>query len=140
MRITRRIATATLGVFLLQLSLLGSGTLCPPTLDQRAKSLTPSHEMPMPGMSDTKTLTVARDADESGTPKDCDHHSTDDDCCRNPSARSTCSSMAMCTIAMTVPAIAVGSYASRMIPVELPEPALANSEWATAPEAPPPRA
>lgn len=118
-RLIRRIGAALSSILLLQLTLLGSGTLC--AMPSGAASMQ-MHDMG--GM-----------ADQQLPPS-----SHPDDACRLPSSPGECATMTACSIAAMPAATAIVALDARPVISDLPIPAEIGSRPATPPELPPPRA
>lgn len=126
-RLIRRIGAALSSILLLQLTLLGSGTLCAMPSGAAAAQM---HDMGgMPGMTQSQ-------ADEQQTPPS--NHP--DDGCRLPSSPGQCATMTACTIAAMPAATVIVALDARVVTSDLPIPAEIGSRPATPPELPPPRA
>jgi len=142
MSFVHRSFAALSGVFLLQLSLLGTGTLCAlhPSEARNDAGLHAMHEMA--GMrSAVMTLTsvaAISDADAPMSPADCGGMGNQDGC-GVPWAPGQCLSMTACAMSATPAARSVESLTIRDV-LELPSPALLHSGPTFAPELPPPRA
>ena len=143
MSLARRSFAALSGLFLLQLMLLGSGTLCA-THHDLARAAMPNHAMALAGMthqtsSHASALTNAGESNTPMSPVDCNGTGGHDGC-RLPFAPGQCSSVTTCDVSATpAAAIAVTAY-SHGVTLELPSPALGHSGPTFAPELPPPRA
>ena len=125
-RLIRRIGAALSGILLLQLTLLGSGTLC--AMPSGAASM---HDMGgMPGMTQSQ-------ADRRQTPPASSHP---DDGCRLPSSPAQCATMTACSIAAMPAATVIVALDARPVISDLPIPVEIGSRPATPPELPPPRA
>lgn len=134
----RRFAAALSGAFLLQLSLLGTGTLCAMehgSPDPASPAAHASHAGMR--MGDAGAGTAAHDA--GAPPARCDVAGSDD-ACGLPWAPGHCAAMTTCSATVAPAAQVAVQLASATIAVELPEPALIHSGPSTAPELPPPRA
>ena len=118
-RLIRRIGAALSGILLLQLTLLGSGTLC---------------AMPS-GAAATQMHDMGGMADQQLPPS-----SHPDDGCRFPSSPGQCATMTACSIAAMPVAPVIVALNTRPAIAELPMPADLGSRPATPPELPPPRA
>ena len=118
-RLIRRFGAALSSILLLQLTLLGSGTLC--AMPSGAASMQ-MHDMG--GM-----------ADQQLSPS-----SHPDDACRLPSSPGQCATMTACSIAAMPAATAIVVLDARPMISDLPIPAEIGSRPATPPELPPPRA
>ena len=142
MSFVHRSFAALSGLFLLQLSLLGTGTLCAlhPSEARNDAGLHAMHEMA--GMrSAVMTLTsvaAISDADAPMSPADCGGMGNQDGC-GVPWAPGQCLSMTACAMSATPAARSVESLTIRDV-LELPSPALLHSGPTFAPELPPPRA
>lgn len=127
-RLIRRIGAALSGILLLQLTLLGSGTLCAMPSGAAAAQ---THDMSgMAGMTQSQ-------ADSQQTPPTGSHP---DDGCRLPWSPGQCATMTACTIAAMPAATVIVALDARPVISELPIPAEIGSRPATPPELPPPRA
>lgn len=144
MFLVRRSFGALAGLFLLQLPLLGSGTLC--ALHRSgAGDDTGAHAMQgMQGMvavSSAATVpTSASTVVEAGdpmSPADCVGQR---DGCRLPWAPGQCSSMTLCQMSANPAASGVASVTMRVVALDLPSAALIHSGPTFAPDLPPPRA
>jgi hypothetical protein len=140
MSFARRSSAAVSGLFLLQLMLLGSGTLCA-THHGLARSGAPGHTMVGMAHEMSSDQSAVLNAGESGTPMspvDRDGGG-DHDGCRLPFAPGQCSSMTSCDVRAT-PAATIGTAAYvHLAALALPAPALEHSGPTFAPELPPPR-
>ena len=124
MSLVRRSLGALAGLSLLQLTLLGSGTLCA-LRHGGANSDTGVHAMRgMAGM-------VAE------SPADC---GSQHDGCGLPWAPGQCSSMTTCQMSANPAASGVASVTMRVVALDLPSAALIHSGPTFAPDLPPPRA
>ena len=119
-RLIRRFGAALSSILLLQLTLLGSGTLCAMPSDMGA----------MPGMTHSVV-------DRPETPPPSSHPI---DGCRLPSSPGQCATMTACSIAAMPAAAVIVALDARPVVSELPMPADLGSRPATPPELPPPRA
>ena len=119
-RLIRRIGAALSSILLLQLTLLGSGTLCAMPSDMGA----------MPGMTHSVV-------DRPETPPPSSHQ---DHGCSLPSSPAQCATMTACTIAAMPAATVIVALDARPVISDLPIPAEIGSRPATPPELPPPRA
>ena len=140
MRTLRRIAAALSSVLLLQLTLLGSGTLCA----MRGTGGTgKTHDMSaMPGV-ETQGSAAAASAVSVRTPDRTDvppmgGHS--DEGCRLPWVPGPCTSMAVCSMTAMPSAMLVIALDTRPQVADLPMPGDLRSRPAMPPELPPPRA
>ena len=145
MPLVRRSFAALSVLFLLQLMLLGSGTLCA-THHGLARTGAQDHAMAMAGTAHQGSPheSALAMADESGSPMspaDCGNGgSGGHDGCRLPFAPGPCSSVTTCDVTAT-PAAAIGAAAYvQVAALEVPPPALGHSGPTFAPELPPPRA
>ena len=140
---SRRFLAALLSVFLLQLTLLGSGTLCGM---RGARSLSASamkgsmHD----GMQHavTTALPSAAAASPALTPVSTDGCDTfgDTSTCGNPWSTGSCTSMANCAVAVTTSASLVLDLWVNVHVRQIAEPLSAPLGPSFAPELPPPRA
>lgn len=143
MPLLRRSFAALSGLFLLQLMLLGSGTLCA-MHHGLARAGVPNHAMAMSGLAHQtraheSLVTKAGESNTPMSPVDCGGSGGHDDC-RLPFAPGPCSSATTCDVSAT-PAAAIGASAYvHVVALELPSPALGHSGPTFAPELPPPRA
>ena len=145
MQFLRRLSVALSGVLLLQLSLLGSGTLC--ALQHAAGSANMTGPpAPMAGMmmgTDTRGVhesVIIGPPDASKSPDGgCgDHQSTDS--CGGPWAPGPCTTMSSCTWSQSSSVVPALAAASAETDSNLPEPRVLQTGPAIAPELPPPRA
>jgi hypothetical protein len=141
MTFLRRLAAALSGALLLQLTLLGSGTLraapVPATGGVHASAVRASagHAAGAVETHDMSGMTH----DGPAMPQGCDMTDGSTDC-HQPWAPTSCASVATCS-AVVLPAVLVSLPPSVMSGVaELPAPASFSSGPASAPELPPPRA
>lgn len=126
-RLIRRFGAALSSILLLQLTLLGSGTLCAMPTSVAART----HDMAgMPGMTQSQV-------DREQTPPPNDHP---DDGCRLPWSPGQCATMTACSIAAMPAAPVIVALAACPVISDLPMPADLGSRPASAPELPPPRA
>lgn len=143
MSFVHRSFAALCSLFLLQLSLLGSGTLC--TLHHgAARNDDGAHGMrDMSGMSSSAgtraSVSAMFDSDAPMSPADCGGMGNHDGC-GLPWAPGQCLSMTACDISAAPAARNVASVMMRAELLELPAPALLHSGPTSAPELPPPRA
>lgn len=128
MRSLRRIAAALSSLLLLQLTLLGSGTLCAMPSGAAA-----GHMHDMGGMAGMTQSDVAR----PDAPPPSSHP---DDGCRLPWSPGQCATMTACAIAAMPVAPVIVALDTRPALAELPMPADLGSRPAAPPELPPPRA
>ena len=127
-RLIRRIGAALSSLLLLQLTLLGSGTLC--AMPGGAASMR-MHDMGgMAGMTQPQV-------DREQTPPPSSHPT---DGCRLPWSPGQCATMTACTMAAMPAATVIVALDARPTIAELPMPANLGSRPATPPELPPPRA
>ena len=117
-RLIRRIGAALSSILLLQLTLLGSGTLCA-----------------MPSGAAAQMHDMGGMADQQLPPS-----SHPDDACRLPSSAGQCATMTACSIAAMPAATVIVALDTRPVITDLPVPAEIGSRPATPPELPPPRA
>ena len=142
MSFVRRSFAALCGLFLLQLSLLGSGTLCA-IQHGVGRNDAGAHGMgDMTGMRSAAPHTAVSampDANARMSPAEGGGMGMQDGC-GLPWAPGQCASMTGCAIS-AVPAMrSAASMTLRVVRVELPSPALLHSGPTFAPELPPPRA
>lgn len=124
----RRIGAALSSILLLQLTLLGSGTLCAMPSGAASAQM---HDMGgMAGMTQS-------DAARPDAPPPSNHP---DDGCRLPWAPGQCATMTACTVAAMPAATIVVALGARPTICELPMPAHLGSRPLSPPELPPPRA
>lgn len=128
----RRLAAALSGALLLQLSLLGSGTLC--AMEHGSDAHGSGHA----------AMRMAGPTSEHGAPQGHDAPRCDvagsDDGCGLPWAPGHCAAMTTCS-ATAAPVSAVSIQLAAATPAaDMPEPTLIHSGPAAAPELPPPRA
>ena len=143
MSLLRRSFAALAGLFLLQLTLLGSGTLCA-THYGDARSDATVHAMG--GMREMSRVTVAQrsvsaisDASGPRSPQDCGGLGQHDGC-GLPWAPGQCSSMTACDVSAMPGMSAVASATSRVVTTKPLSSAVIHSGPSFAPELPPPRA
>lgn len=144
MPLTRRLAAALFSILLLQLTLLGSGTLC--GMHGNGKGQMRAHDMrAMNGAARVSAApgSAAQRASvpdvQPVSPSPCDGPTGGADC-GLPWAPGQCSSMTSCTVsAAPASAVIALSSASRALP-DLADPATIGSRPLAAPELPPPRA
>ena len=135
MSFVRRSLAALSGLFLLQLLLLGSGTLC--AMQRQSSS---GHVMQMAGMaretgSHESSVASADEADGSLSPAETGDH----DGCRVPLAPGQCTSMSACSISATLSESEAASLPVKAVALAAPTPARVYSGPTFAPELPPPR-
>lgn len=141
MSFARRSLAALAGLFLLQLTLLGSGTLCAmrhvdAPSDARAHAM---HDMGgMSAASPQRTGAISA-SDASGSPVDCGGPAQGNGC-RLPWAPGQCSSMTTCGMSATLGASIVVATTPAIAAPALSSPAGMKSGPTFAPELPPPRA
>ena len=141
MPFVRRSLAALSGLFLLQLLLLGSGTLC--AMHHAASRDNADAMHGMSGMSSgpatRASVSAMPQAERPINPTDCggmgEHGG-----CGLPWAPGQCSSMTACDVSATPAASIVASGTVPARAFELPSPALIHSGPIFAPELPPPRA
>lgn len=145
MPFVRRSLAALSGIFLLQLTLLGSGTLCAVHVSATENDASARAMHQMVGMSATESATqpnavaMTTNASDPTNPVDCNgprQHGG----CRLPFAPGQCSSMTACDVSATPAAMVARIALTRAIAPALSAPALAHSGPTFAPELPPPRA
>lgn len=142
MPLVRRSFAALSGLFLMQLMLLGSGTLCALHHGLAGASAV-NHAIAISGMahqtgSHESLVTKAGESSTPMSPVDCGGSGGHDDC-RLPFAPGQCSSVTTCDVSATpAAAIAAPAYV-HVVALELPSPALGHSGPTFAPELPPPR-
>ena len=136
----RRLTASFCTLLLLQLTLLGSGTLCAMRGGVAANG---THDMSaMGGMATSGSRAATSGAGvRAGDPSDVPPTSgNSDDGCRMPWAPGQCTSMTACTVAALPSATLVASLDARPEVPDLPMPGDLGSRPATPPELPPPRA
>ena len=134
MPILRRSLTALSGLFLLQLTLLGSGTVC------AAQHGVEGDHVAGPTAHNMNGLTAVSDADnEPMSPDDCSGLGGHDGC-GLPWASGRCSFMTACDVSVAAPSSVGAAKMVRIVAHTLRSPALAESGPTFAPELPPPRA
>ena len=142
MSFVHRSLAALSAVFLLQLSLLGSGTLCA-MHHGAARDNADAHAMHgMSGMSSgpatRASVSAVPEAESPSNPTDCggmgEHGG-----CGLPWAPGQCSSMTACDVSATPAASIVASVTMPVMAFELPTPALIHSGPIFATELPTPR-
>lgn len=141
----RRTVGALSSLFLLQLSLLGSGTLCAMRYGA-SDAAGPGHSMHVMGDTVAGSTSAPEDAmstiaDVGGPvdPPDC-HGPINQDGCQLPWAPGQCSSMTTCGITAAPTALIVTSWTAQAMSIEIAAPELVRSGPTFAPELPPPRA
>jgi hypothetical protein len=140
----RRLAVALVALLLLQLTLLGSGTLC--ALHETAVGPSASrHGMAsMPDVTgrDVASSMAAVQPDGGGSstaPSGCDAEGGPHDC-GLPWSSGSCAAMTTCATIAASPSMTVAATQRAAHVAELPEPAQLRTGPAAAPELPPPRA
>jgi hypothetical protein len=138
MPFVRRTVAVLSSLFLLQLSLLGSGTLCTwhhgaARIDRAGHSMHGMSRISAP----EKVVSAAADG-RPASPSDS-NGPTDHDGCRLPWAPGQCGAMATCGVTATPAAPTVASWIASTASIETVAPALARSGPTFAPELPPPR-
>lgn len=142
MSFVRRFLAALSGLFLLQLSLLGSGTLCAihhgAARDDAGVHTMHAMSGMRAGLATRASVSAMHDADRPMSPADCggmgEHGG-----CRLPWAPGRCS-MTACDVSATPAASIVASVTISVMTFELPTPAFFHPGPIFAPELPPPRA
>lgn len=145
MSILRRSIATALGVLLLQLTLLGSGTLCA-VQHVAAREGATAHEML--GMNGTPAMHATSMASATATVTDAGRGPVNSDCggpgphdgCGLPWAPGQCSSMTTCDVSGTPARIGIFSDAGRLVAINISASASAHAGPTFAPELPPPRA
>lgn len=143
MSLVRRAFAALSGLFLLQLMLLGSGTLC--AMHHSLASVgAANHAMALAGVAHQNGAheSVVASAGEPNTPMspmDCNGSGSHDDC-RLPFAPGQCSSVTTCDVSATPAAAIAAPLYAHAVAREPASPAFAHSGPTFAPELPPPRA
>ena len=142
MTFLRRLAAALSGALLLQLTLLGSGTLraapVPATGGVHASAARASAGHAAVGV-ETHDMS-AMTSDGPAMPQGCDMTDGSTDC-HQPWTPTSCASVVTCGSAVVLPAVHVSLPTSiAKGDAELPEPTSFSSGPASAPELPPPRA
>jgi hypothetical protein len=128
MSLLRRSATVLSGLLLLQLALLGSGTLC--AMHRHATHVSPApHSMHGATGDDAMRMSPTDSNDKSQT-----------EGCGLPWAPGQCASMTTCTVTVAQVASADVPIAVRAAAVALRAPEMVHSGPTFAPELPPPRA
>ena len=138
----RRFSAALAALLLLQLSLLGSGTLRAPHEMFRTSAASAHAMPPMPGMVEHQSGGATRAQQGDGTPSapaGCDAKGGSHDC-GLPWSSGACATMTACATATALPSVTVAFDREGARNTELPDPALLRTGPATAPELPPPRA
>lgn len=139
MSFCRRSVAALSGVFLLQLMLLGSGTLCAmqhSTLHQSGSGHTRQMaRMAQQTSSHENSVVGANEADGPATPAEASNH----DGCGVPLAPGQCPTMSVCTISAAPSEAVAASVPLYTVALILTTPARAHSGPTFAPELPPPR-
>ncbi len=125
----RRVTAALSSALLLQLSLLGSGTLCGDRGPETgAAAATAAHAMQ--GMHEADT----------DAPAACDAAPGADEGCRLPWAPGHCATMSGCAVAALPPVVQAATMSLPAATLDPSDPPAAHSGPAAAPELPPPRA
>jgi hypothetical protein len=137
----RRLSAALAALLLLQLSLLGSGTLRAPHGMVSARAAHVHAMPPMPGMSEHQggNGALAQQDGSSPAPAGCDTNGGAHDC-GVPWSSGSCAAMSACATIAALPPAAVALDQERAGSTELPDPTLLRTGPAAAPELPPPRA
>jgi hypothetical protein len=144
MAVLRRLTAALSSVLLLQLSLLGSGTLCalqhPGGHGEKDHASTGMaammHAAPGPVvMAGMESLAGTSDTPAGG----CDGQAPAG-ACHGPWAAGTCTSMSSCASSQSATVAPLLAWAGRTLDLSLPEPSALHAAPAEAPELPPPRA
>lgn len=139
--IRRSLATLT-GLLLLQLMLLGSGTVC--AMHDGAVSTRASHAMhQMPGMSGGTgshqvVIAAAEQSNDSTNPTNCGSGRSGG--CDLPFPPGQCASMTACHLSANPTSVWVATSMARSLSLALPSPAAGHAGPSFAPELPPPRA
>ena len=142
MRSLKRITAAMAGILLLQLSLLGSGTLCTLRGGHPVGESMSGHAMAASATTNTAAImawTSSQEAADVGLTNGTDYHGPDDSCCA-PWANRACGAMSSCTLAVSAPSAIATSAATLSSAADLPALIQTLSDLKIAPEAPPPRA
>lgn len=126
-------------LLLLQLSLLGSGTLCALRGDRAMGRGTGHHAMVAPAQVSRAAGMVSSMPQTTGNPG-MPHGCGMDGSCRAPWANGSCGAMGSCTVAVSAPSGTATSATTLSAAAELPELIRTVSDLTIAPEAPPPRA
>jgi hypothetical protein len=145
MSFVRRSFAAVSGLFLLQLTLLGSGTLCAPhhPAMQNGEAMSTMRQTMDAGRQMPADAGMAVNADDNGapmSPADCNGSGQEHDGCRLPYAPGQCSSMTTCNITASPAAMIASANSLRTVALEYTSPTLAHAGPTFAPELPPPRA
>lgn len=142
--ILRRCSAALAALLLLQLSLLGSGTLCALQETQETASVRGTGMAGMPGMAAHQAASPSSAQHGSGAehcsvPSSCDATRGTPDC-GLPWSPAVCSAMTTCAT-VVAPSVVALTILDRAVPAaDLPEPLQLRTGPADAPELPPPRA
>ena len=142
MSVLRRTIAAISGLFLLQLMLVGTGTLCAMRHGAAQPGET-GHVMQMVGgtQQTSSHQSTVSGVDDGGSPVNpADTRPSDHDGCRVPLAPGQCGSMSTCSISAAPSKIAVTSISLQRLALALPDPTQGQSGPTFAPELPPPRA
>ena len=129
-------------LLLLQLTLLGSGTLCAKHRDAGGSHADArvANGMTMMSAANLASSSVVTSADKPpASPEDCGGLGSHDGC-GLPWAPGQCSSMTTCDVSLAVTASVISPVIGPIVTVALPSPVLARSGPTFAPELPPPRA
>ncbi|HEX7981263.1 MAG TPA: hypothetical protein VF461_21820 [Gemmatimonadaceae bacterium] len=138
----RRFSAALAALLLLQLSLLGSGTLRAPHEMFRTSAASAHGMPPMPGMVEHQSGNGTRTQQDDGSPSapaGCDTKGGAHDC-GVPWSSGSCAAMTACATVAALPPVAVAFDQERARTAELPDPTLLRTGPTAAPELPPPRA
>ncbi len=131
----RRLTAAASSLLLLQLSLLGGGSLCAPSAaDDLSKGTMVGMQHGAMTGSDRVDSGPASESDSTRAPSHDEHP------CDRSSAPSACLSMAACAAVASVPAAGLMVTAVRLPSRVMVEPLSAAVDVAILPEVPPPRA
>lgn len=140
MRLLRRISAAFTTVLLLQLTLLGSGTLCTLQGGVASSGMAGMHEKHRAGLATSDvSSSLQLPLSDPAAPHPCDASQMGGGC-GQPWAPGQCVGMTTCaTVAVSAHAV-VAQMTDAINALELPEPADIASSPAVAPDVPPPRA
>jgi hypothetical protein len=139
MRLLHRITAGVSTMLLLQLSMLGSGSLCPARLaavghhSHESVSRAATHHM------NRVAPTMPHQATDIDSSERCDEGRTTD-VCGGPVGNATCVSMSMCSLTVSEPSPGTRVVASSIVRSEHGEPLATVTGPTAAPELPPPRA
>jgi len=142
MRLVRRLSAALSGVLLLQLSLLGSGTLCALQGPSAPAAAPPA----MTGMTHgaggnvTASTVMEQSADALEDPANGCGGPGRAHSCDGPWATGRCTSMSSCASSQPATVTSVFAWVRGDISIDLPEPRSLLAGPVVAPELPPPRA